>query len=619
MLTLKARLLSILVLMTKLASVEERFNKGVCEWSCSVSTGEALSDALLKEKLLKLAITYKERVDLARCANETKSDTITISTAMVWLKSFTDNQTSAIAIITRSILEVIFSGQFFTGSPIEMTLSCNFELTSKKNSTNDNHQPLTPLHSPLSILYYVENLANYSKTNSTLVLIKVDKRFCIYLVTAGAAGNQSSHTFTKDSELFTFEDSWLPILVIIWISYGLYYPLIFRLFRPSKLEVKLPKIHIPLPEYPVQGKYHDTKSCQSASQPCPTEHVEETDMSHQPNAKSENLTDSIRKAVAPCGGGKNSASSFVTSCKILIDQDTDEENCGHDGSGQATIERSRQPDQSSVDGTPETDNTNDYGLHNGATPDESDQDTSEVERREQYPPRKQPDQSSPVDKISETDHTHVIIVGETNPVGVGSFIVWLIFSWGICNTVPSGVLIVGILKTSASNPSALLSEVIIVIVSVCFLWSYYCEFTKFYFDLVYKLGSSYQKKYEELTKKQKEDVVLLNYIQGEEGHSIKVIPEKLFKNACKDRNLHIRKQVVRLLIRLLIAFLVLSFVWPIISREAIMATISPLPELSTIITFFVVACPRIDYLIFGEKFEVSTEDADKFVDDYITE
>lgn len=198
-------------------------------------------------------------------------------------------------------------------------------------------------------------------------------------------------------------------------------------------------------------------------------------------------------------------------------------------------------------------------------------------------------------------------------------LVWLIFSWGICNTVPSGVLIVGILKTSASNPSALLSEVIIVIVSFCFLWSYYCEFTKFYFDLVYKLGSSYQKKYEKLKKKQNEDVVLLNYIQGEEGHSIKVIPEKLFKNACKDRNLHIRKQVVRLLIRLLIAFLVLSFVWPIISREAIMATISPLPELSTIITFFVVACPRIDYLIFGEKFEVSTEDADKFVDDYITE
>ena len=204
-------------------------------------------------------------------------------------------------------------------------------------------------------------------------------------------------------------------------------------------------------------------------------------------------------------------------------------------------------------------------------------------------------------------------------------LVWLIFSWGICNTVPSGVLIVGILKTSASNPSALLSEVIIVIVSVCFLWSYYCEFTKFYFDLVYKLGSSYQKKYEERKrkrkkkKKQKEDVILLNYIQGEEEHSIKVIPEKLFKNACKDRNLCIRKQVVRLLIRLLIAFLILSFVWPIISREAIMATISPAPELTAIITFFAVVSPKIDYFFFGEKFEVSTEDADKFVDDYITE
>ena len=180
-------------------------------------------------------------------------------------------------------------------------------------------------------------------------------------------------------------------------------------------------------------------------------------------------------------------------------------------------------------------------------------------------------------------------------------LVWLIFSWGICNTVPSGVLIVGILKTSASNPSALLSEVIIVIVSVCFLWSYYCEFTKFYFDLVYKLGSSYQKKYEELKKKQKEDVVLLNYIQGEEGHSIKVIPEKLFKNACKDHNLHIRKQVVRLLIRLLIAFLVLSFVWPIISREAIMATISPLPELSTIITFLLWHVPESITLSLGKN------------------
>lgn len=348
--------------MTKLASVDERFNEGVCEWSCSVAiasaTSEALSNALQKEKLLKLDIRYKERVDLARCVNETKSDTITISTAIVWLKSFTDHQTSAVAIITRSILEVIFSGQFFTGSPIEMTLSCNFEPNSKKNSTNDNYQPLTPLHSPPSILDYVENLANYSKTNSTLVLMKVDQQFRIYLVTAGAAGNQSSHTFPKVSKLFTIEDSWLPIVVIIWISCGLYYPLIFRLFRPSKLEVKLPKMHIPSLGNGILETHYEggMQPCHSGSQRSPSENTADESMLHQPNAMSKNFTDFRPNPFASCGRGKKSASSSVKSCVIQIDQGTDEENSDHDGSGLAKIERSRQRDQSSVDGTPATDN-----------------------------------------------------------------------------------------------------------------------------------------------------------------------------------------------------------------------------------------------------------------------
>lgn len=198
-------------------------------------------------------------------------------------------------------------------------------------------------------------------------------------------------------------------------------------------------------------------------------------------------------------------------------------------------------------------------------------------------------------------------------------LVWLIFSWGIYSTVPLGVLIVGIIKTLASNPIALLSEVIIVIFSVHYLWSCYGAFTKFYYDLVYKLGSSYQKKYDELKEQPGENVVLVNYKQGEEGHSIKVIPEKLFKNVCKDRNLLISKQVVCLLLKLFSTIILISFVWPIISREAVMAKISPVGELSIVISFFAVAYPLINNYINGEKLNVSEEDVNNFVKDYIEE
>ena len=198
-------------------------------------------------------------------------------------------------------------------------------------------------------------------------------------------------------------------------------------------------------------------------------------------------------------------------------------------------------------------------------------------------------------------------------------LVWLIFSWSIYSTVPLVVLIVGIIKTLASDPIALLSEVIIVIFSVHYLWSCYGAFTKFYYDLVYKLGSSYQKKYDELREQPQENVVLVNYKQGEEGHSIKVIPEKLFKNVCKDRNLLISKQVVCLLLKLFSTIILISFVWPIISREAVMAKISPVGELSIVISFFAVAYPIINNYINGEKLNVSEEDINNFVKDYIEE
>lgn len=50
-----------------------------------------------------------------------------------------------------------------------------------------------------------------------------------------------------------------------------------------------------------------------------------------------------------------------------------------------------------------------------------------------------------------------------------------------------------------------------------------------------------------------------------------------------------------------------------------MAKISPVGELSIVISFFAVAYPLINNYINGEKLNVSEEDVNNFVKDYIEE
>ena len=987
MVILKARSLSfvVLLLLANLSGVDDRFDKGVCNWSCAVenanATGEAITIATAEGGLLKLTIKYMERVDSARCANETKLDTVIFNTTTkVWLKPSIDYQTnmtkgSMASITLAAMLDVFFSGQLFTGSYIEMKVSCIFGPTFKENSsTNVYYQRLRPLHNPLSILYYVENLANYTKTNSTLVLMKVGQQTRISLVTTGAAGDQSPYTSVKDNELLTFSAGEHAFVVFICIIITLYSPSIFLFLRPSKGKVKLPKDFSTLEKHPVEnsggndedqsdtskdeeenhsvntsdsfegvaenGEHRTERKDLSTSEKHPVENSGGNDEDHSDTSKDEehrteqavrrDICEETRPAchqvsepVDPCLSQDftrtNSMPCFVGQA---FDNKVSLYGNPYDVESNNTAAKDRVlPDTAESPDTPggpcqssTTDGTSKIEHKPVSIADDShaiiieDNDSSGVDVPQIVPTRvvesgkqnltRQPGQSSTLDEIPETEDSHVIIVGDTNPLGVGSFIgnslfssfnvskklkalrlsiililsfcfiglvellliilpsspkrisvglpspffsnsvfhsiikypapfflvilsalcyfirlfsicyllsgnyeqtgvscslhskhficvmyeglqsllsklpkslcnlskpcrsghwicivwnkfyqlllcvinfllpvyesynknarecfeycdvpqnvlltlekqvsvtagywnafverctgsdetnrcisfmkmlfsplaiipfvldiivssplvylchehqwilrelfknkfkcsyticslfdivisvfslVWLIFSWDIYRTVPLGVLIVGIIKTLASDPIALLSEVIIVIFSVHYLWSCYGAFTKFYYDLVYKLGSSYQKKYDELKEQPGENVVLVNYKQGEEGHSIKVIPEKLFKNVCKDRNLLISKQVVCLLLKLFSTIILTSFVWPIISREAVMAKISPVGELSIVISFFAVAYPLINNYINGEKLNVSEEDVNNFVKDYIEE
>ena len=234
--------------MANLTGAEDLLNEGTCNWSCTVdtanATGGVLRDTLAKGELIKLEIMYEERVDSEKCANQTKPLN-TNSTAIVLLKRATDHEANmsqgSMAFFTQTILVNIYSGQVFIGGYKEIKVSCIFRPTSVTNSAmNFANQRLT-FHTPQSILYYVENLANYTKSDSTfLTLVRVERQTRVYLVHTGPVGN-SSLAWTKDNELLTFSNGWLFVAVIIWIVFVLYSPSIFLLFRPSKVKLQLPQ------------------------------------------------------------------------------------------------------------------------------------------------------------------------------------------------------------------------------------------------------------------------------------------------------------------------------------------------------------------------------------------
>ena len=479
MVILKARTLSfvVLVLIANLSCVDDHFNKGVCDWSCAVenakATGEALRNAIGEGRLLKLTIMYKKRVDSARGANETKLETIIpYTTATVLLKPSIDYQTNMtkgiMAFITQSILEVILSGQLFTKSFIEMKVSCIFELNSavKTLSTHANYQRFTALHSPRSILYYVQNLsASYTKSNYTQVLMKLDQQIRISLVTAGV--NKSSHASAKDIELLTFSKGWSVIVGIIWIISALYSPSILLLFRPSK--VKQPRIHIPPLTTPVQeGAEENRGNLDSDNHPSSVAETVslgeiDTENGEQRTTEAPNLGICEETTIPPDLDSELVSSrreglhrlflhtnGMPPDLRTYAQDDYDSHNgitaCDEQAirsficDGMSTVtefpssagltfpnegSKGQNPPRqqgplSTLDEAFETEDS-DAIIIEDIDPSGVDVPTRVVESGEQNLTR-QPSRSSTLDEIPETEDSHVIIVGDTNPLGVGSFI-----------------------------------------------------------------------------------------------------------------------------------------------------------------------------------------------------
>lgn len=482
MVILKARRLSfvVLVFIANLSGVDDRFDKGVCDWSCAVenanATGEAIRNAIAEGRLLKLTIKYMERVDSARCANETKLDTVIFNTtATVWLKPSIDYQMNmtkgSMASITQAMLDVIFSGQIFTGSYIEMKVSCFFEPTLKKNSsTNVIHQRLRPPHNPLSILYYVENLASYTKTNSTLVLMKANQQSRISLVITGAAGDQSPYTSAKENELLTFSDDGLAFVAFICIIICLYSPSIFLFLRPSKGKVKLPKDLSTSEKHPVENSGGNDEDQSDTSKDEEENHSGDTSDSSEGVTENDehNTEQAVRRDICeettpPCNQvpklvAPNPLQTQIFRTRFMpIDVDEIDDNGSLDTledtrnfimnlfhsfgeESNNTAEKDRLlPDTAESPDTPGGPCGNQISLCS----DESDQPASvEITIAEPNHPR-QPSQSATTDGISKFEHTPVIIVGDTNPLGVGSFIGNSLFSSrNICKILKAVKLII---------------------------------------------------------------------------------------------------------------------------------------------------------------------------------
>ena len=233
----------IMVFMANMACVEDLFNQGTCDWICAADTDidKESSEMMVQGRLVKLKVLYEEQVD-RECANQTDV-TNSSTSASLWLKMASDTPRKKLhgrlQFSTLTIIEGFLSGQFPFGGYKEMNVSCTFKSTSIKKSATEYSSRRLTFVTPHSTLYYVEHLANYTKSNTTfLTLLRTENITRLSVGVTGANGSLASANFASDNEL-TVSDGWLKVAVIIWIVFLLYSPAIFILFRPSEVTLQI--------------------------------------------------------------------------------------------------------------------------------------------------------------------------------------------------------------------------------------------------------------------------------------------------------------------------------------------------------------------------------------------
>ena len=186
-------------------------------------------------------------------------------------------------------------------------------------------------------------------------------------------------------------------------------------------------------------------------------------------------------------------------------------------------------------------------------------------------------------------------------------LVWVTILTLLC-AIPLGVATVGLIKVLGNHTSEVLPQVTIAALALHYFWSCYKSFRAPYRCVAESLASRYQVSYCEEEKKPGVNA-LIHYKQAE----FKVIPKELFDDGCKEFGLSIKNDVTLLFVKLGFTLLVLLFTIPILRSDSVLDPTTT----NVIITFLAVVYRSINDAINGGQFEISKDDADKVVNDYI--
>lgn len=219
----------VVVMATCLVSVEDLLTEETCNWICNTKSEDLMSEDLDKRRLIKLQLTYTERVNKT-CENETLQAYGNTSTT-IWLTKTSNISSGALDLFNQIAYEEMFSGRILSGGYKYIHVSCILKLTTR------NHSLRLSINTPQSVVYLVEEFANRSNTGEKF-LILVRRKEGIQ-VTFDVSSGISSVGSAKHRELIVPEQLWESLwrfcYAVIVIVIALYCPLIVVACRPSEI------------------------------------------------------------------------------------------------------------------------------------------------------------------------------------------------------------------------------------------------------------------------------------------------------------------------------------------------------------------------------------------------
>ena len=221
----------VVVMATCLVSVEDLLTEETCNWICNTKSEDLMSEDLDKRSLIKLQLTYTERVNKT-CENETLQAYGNTSTT-IWLKKTSNISSGALDLFNQVAYEEMFSGRILFGGYKYIHVSCILKLTTR------NYSLRLSINTPQSVVYLVEKFANRSNTGEKF-LILVRRKEGIQVTFDVSSGISSvGLQLAKHRELIVPEQLWEPLwrfcYALIIIVIALYCPLIVVACRPSEI------------------------------------------------------------------------------------------------------------------------------------------------------------------------------------------------------------------------------------------------------------------------------------------------------------------------------------------------------------------------------------------------